>query len=199
MDKRSEQSLTVVTMGAIAEALVAYIRPLLDQTDGSQEQMNKAMAIGQLCYNLALLPKDEQERSIGELQTSLTMDDDEFADFRLSVIDPMIRRHQEMFPRMSESFPLERGGPPREVPRNRSLRPVSLQQRPKVQVLLRSKEPLNFWRFQTLGKAGTAMVPDGCLRDINWIRSRDDRSNRWRESQPALERRSPENDESRRD
>ena len=47
-------------MGAIAEAFVAYAQPLIDQTDGSLEQMNKAFAISQLCYNLALLPDDER-------------------------------------------------------------------------------------------------------------------------------------------
>ena len=45
-------------MGALAEAFVAYAQPLLDQTDGSEEQLNKAFAISQLCYNLALLPDD---------------------------------------------------------------------------------------------------------------------------------------------
>ena len=45
-------------MGAIAEGFVAYAQPLLDQTDGSEEQLNKAFAISQLCYNLALLPED---------------------------------------------------------------------------------------------------------------------------------------------
>ncbi len=39
-------------MGALAEAFVAYAQPLLDQTDGSEEQLNKAFAISQLCYNL---------------------------------------------------------------------------------------------------------------------------------------------------
>ena len=32
-------------MGAIAEAMVAYARPLIDQTDGSVEQMENAFAI----------------------------------------------------------------------------------------------------------------------------------------------------------
>ena len=88
-------------MGAIAEAIVAYAQPLIDQTDGSIEQMEKAFAVSQLCYNLALLPDDKQEESISELRPNLDMDDQEFAEFRSSVIDPMIRRHQEMFPRMN--------------------------------------------------------------------------------------------------
>jgi uncharacterized protein YecA (UPF0149 family) len=87
-------------MGAIAEALVAYAQPLIDQTDGSLEQMQKAFTISQLCYNLALLPEDKRETSIREMQPSLQMDDEEFEAFRSSVFIPMIRRHEEMFPLM---------------------------------------------------------------------------------------------------
>jgi uncharacterized protein YecA (UPF0149 family) len=91
-------------MGAIAEAIVAYAQPLIDQTDGSMEQMNKALAISQVCYNLALLSKDKQDLSISEMQPSLQMDDEEFDEFRRSVIIPMIRRHEEMFPQMHGNF-----------------------------------------------------------------------------------------------
>ena len=87
-------------MGALAEAIVAYAQPLIDQTDGSVEQLNKAFAASQLCYNLALLPDDKQEKAISELQSGMEMDDEEFSLFRRSIIVPMIRRHQEMFPRM---------------------------------------------------------------------------------------------------
>ena len=45
-------------MGAIADAFAAYAQPLLDQTDGSEEQLNKAFTISQLCYNLALMQED---------------------------------------------------------------------------------------------------------------------------------------------
>ncbi len=86
-------------MGAIAEAFVAYAQPLLDETDGSQEQLSKAFALSQLCYNLALFPED-RDQTLSKIQASLNMDDDEFDDFRRSIVDPMIRRHQEMFPLM---------------------------------------------------------------------------------------------------
>jgi hypothetical protein len=85
-------------MGALAEAFVAYAQPLIDQTDGSEEQLNKALAITQLCYNLALLPDDQRDAMLSDLRPSLGMDDAEFAEFRRSIIDPMIRRHEEMFP-----------------------------------------------------------------------------------------------------
>jgi hypothetical protein len=85
-------------MGAIADAVVAYMQPLLDQTDGSVEDMNKALALGQLCYNLALLPDDDRDASLREMQQASNMGEAEFADFRQSIIDPMIQRHKQMFP-----------------------------------------------------------------------------------------------------
>jgi hypothetical protein len=36
-------------MGAIADSFVAFAKPLINQTDGSIEQLNKAFAIAQLC------------------------------------------------------------------------------------------------------------------------------------------------------
>lgn len=87
-------------MGAIADGIVAYAKPLLDGTDGSIEQANKALKMAQLCFNLALVPKEKREESICDTQESLGLDDDEFADFRRDILDPMIRRHEEMFPLM---------------------------------------------------------------------------------------------------
>ena len=129
-------------MGAIAEAFAAYAQPLLDQTDGSEGQLNKAFAISQLCYNLALMPEDSRDQMLSEMRLSLEMDDEEFDDFRRSIVVPMIRRHQEMFPQMhgrgstdfSQSGPSpvalvgtpENGGARRSVPGDRSLRTVSL-------------------------------------------------------------------------
>jgi uncharacterized protein YecA (UPF0149 family) len=89
-------------MGAIAEAIAAYAQPLLDQTDGSLEQMNKAMSISQLCWNIAVLPEDRREQMLSETRLSLQMDEDEFGDFRRSIIDPMIKRHEEIFPLMHQ-------------------------------------------------------------------------------------------------
>lgn len=87
-------------MGAIAEAIAAYAQPLLDQTDGSIDGMNRAMVVAQMCWNLALLSEDHQETAIDELKPTLKMTDGEFAEFRQQVVLPMIRRHHEMFPGM---------------------------------------------------------------------------------------------------
>ena len=113
-------------MGAIAEAFVAFAQPLLDQTDGSEGQLNKAFAISQLCYNLALLPDDSRDRAISEMRLSLKMDDAEFDDFRRSIVVPMIERHQEMFPQMHRrgSTEFSQSGRPPSGP--------SLQARPRM-------------------------------------------------------------------
>jgi hypothetical protein len=87
-------------MGVIAEGFVAYAQPLIDQTDGSMEQVNKALAISQACWNLALLPEAERDQMLIEMRPSLDMDEDQFDEFRRAIIDPMIRRHHEMFPLM---------------------------------------------------------------------------------------------------
>ena len=87
-------------MGTIANSFAAYAQPLLDKTDGSPEQMNTAFAFSQLCWNLALLPENERDKALNEIRPTLHMDDDTFDDFRRSIVLPMIRRHEEMFPQM---------------------------------------------------------------------------------------------------
>lgn len=87
-------------MGAIAESIMSYAQPLLDQTDGSIGGMNRAMAVAQTCWNLALLPEDRRDAAIDEIKAALDMADGEFAEFRQQVVLPMIRRHHEMFPGM---------------------------------------------------------------------------------------------------
>ncbi len=85
-------------MGAIAEAIAEYTRPLMEHTDGSLEQMQKAMAIGQACWNFAIMPAEIRDKAIDEMQPALQMNDEEFSEFRRDIIDPMIQRHHEMFP-----------------------------------------------------------------------------------------------------
>jgi hypothetical protein len=107
-------------MGAIAEGFVAYAQPLLDQTDGSEEQLNNAFAMSQLCYNLALLPEDERDTALSEMRPALRMDDEEFDAFLRSVVIPMIRRHHEMFPRMhrlTSAASTQSISPPRAQPK----------------------------------------------------------------------------------
>ena len=85
-------------MGAIADALLAYAQPLLDETDGGIDGSNHAMALAQLCWNLALLPEDRRDAAIDKVKSALQMTDEEFTEFRQHIIVPMIQRHCEMFP-----------------------------------------------------------------------------------------------------
>jgi hypothetical protein len=104
-------------MGAIADGIVAYTQPLIDQTDGSYEEMSKALAMGQLCFNLAISPQDIREKTMREMQASFAIADEAFADFRRSILDPMIQRHKEMFPRMHRKIGM---GPLQSVPSRRA-------------------------------------------------------------------------------
>jgi uncharacterized protein YecA (UPF0149 family) len=87
-------------MGVIADGIAAYAQPLFEQTDGSIDQMNHAMALAQTCWNLALVTEDELEAVLDKMKPSLKMTEAEFAEFRQHIILPMIQRHREMFPGM---------------------------------------------------------------------------------------------------
>ncbi|MFN2126182.1 MAG: SEC-C metal-binding domain-containing protein [Candidatus Promineifilaceae bacterium] len=87
-------------MGAIADAMLRYAQPLIDATDGSPEDVQKALTLSQMCWNLALTPEAERAEFLASIQPVLRMDDREFEEFRCTVATPMIRRHQEMFPAM---------------------------------------------------------------------------------------------------
>ena len=49
-----------------------------------------------------MLPEDRRETLLSEMRPSLEMDDKEFDAFRRSILDPMIRRHEQMFPQMHQ-------------------------------------------------------------------------------------------------
>ena len=97
-------------MSNMAESMAVYAQPLLDDTDGSQEQMQKVYSIAQMCWNLSLLPENKQRDSLAKMQPLLEMNDAEFSNFRDSIIDPMIKRHYEMFPSMHRNV-AEKIGP----------------------------------------------------------------------------------------
>ena len=60
----------------------------------------------------------ESHQVLSEMKPSFQMDDEEFDDFRRSIVDPMIRRHQEMFPLMHRlgSTGFSKSGPPPSGP-----------------------------------------------------------------------------------
>ncbi len=94
-------------MGALADSIFAYAKPLIDATDGSLEQLNKALAISQACWNLAIVPEERRQTDLEELRHCFKMSDSEFDDFQHSVVVPMIRRHEAMFPRLHQRGSLQ--------------------------------------------------------------------------------------------
>lgn len=87
-------------MGAIADAMSRFAQPLIDATDGSPEDFQRALSLSQLCWNLAITPAEKRDEFLANMQPTLKMDDEEFQEFKRDVVMPMIRRHQEMFPAM---------------------------------------------------------------------------------------------------
>jgi hypothetical protein len=85
-------------MGAIGEGLAEYARPLIDMTDGSEMQVRKAFSLAMVCHNISLLPKEERAASFEQMKQSLQMDEAKFDDFRRSVLEPMMTRHEDLFP-----------------------------------------------------------------------------------------------------
>jgi uncharacterized protein YecA (UPF0149 family) len=93
-------------MGAIADAMVRFAQPLIDASDNSPEQVEKAFMLSQLCWNVALLPEDGREEFLAEMQPALNMDDEEFQELKRDIVIPMIQRHQQMFPAMRHASPI---------------------------------------------------------------------------------------------
>ncbi|MBK1725279.1 SEC-C metal-binding domain-containing protein [Thiocystis violacea] len=87
-------------MGAIADAISRFAQPLLDAADGSPQEIQRALSLGQLCWNLALMPEDSREQSLADMQPTLKMNDADFQELKRDLIMPMIRRHHAMFPNM---------------------------------------------------------------------------------------------------
>src|SRR6266849_3098041 len=82
-----------------ADAFTEYAKPLLDSTDGSMEQVQTALSIAQLCWNLALIDHpDAEEQTIQKMKAILPYDEDEFEQFRQDIIEMMLDRHRRMFP-----------------------------------------------------------------------------------------------------
>ncbi len=99
------------TMGHLAEAMSRFAQPLIDATDGSPEDLQRALSLAQLCRNLAVIPEAQREQSLAAMQPALQMTDEEFQEFKNDVFMPMVRRHQAMFPQMQHREVSDRPGP----------------------------------------------------------------------------------------
>src|SRR5208337_1715332 len=79
-----------------AGQMMAFIQPLLDRADGSEEKTRRAISLGSAFWNLAVLDTDAM-REDGLVQMEQAFPEDARADFRATAAI-MIERHRRMFP-----------------------------------------------------------------------------------------------------
>jgi hypothetical protein len=84
-----------------AQQMVEFVQPLLDQTDGSTEAVNKVMSLGMICWNLAMAPNDDQARRLSELAEKTFPNEETRAAFR-ETARVMVERHHQMFPELHD-------------------------------------------------------------------------------------------------
>jgi hypothetical protein len=65
-------------MGAIAEAMSRFAQPLIEASDGSPEEPQRAFSLSQLCWNLALLPEEKRDEFMANMQPAPNIDDGAF-------------------------------------------------------------------------------------------------------------------------
>ena len=82
-----------------AQQMAEFAQPLLDQTDGSIEAMNKAMTIGIVCWNMAIVSAEERDRMLVEFVDKTFPDEEARAAFR-EIARFMIARHRRLFPEL---------------------------------------------------------------------------------------------------
>jgi len=75
-----------------------YAKPLIDATDGSFEAMQKALNIGMIFWNLAVL-KDDAKRKEALAEMAASFEGDTRVEFE-EIARTMMERHREMFPDM---------------------------------------------------------------------------------------------------
>jgi hypothetical protein len=109
-------------MGGFADAMSRFAQPLVDATDGSPEQLQRAFMLSSLCWNLAVTPQDSRDEFLANMRPALKMDDEAFQEFKRAVVNPMITRHQELFPGLHR--PVSTMSPSEEIPRPAPRRPV---------------------------------------------------------------------------
>lgn len=85
-------------MGALAEAMVAYAQPLLDQSDGTEEGMQWAFTLASLCFTMAQVSTEVRQEMLAEMRQGSDFSDEEFRVFLNDIVYPMIERQREMFP-----------------------------------------------------------------------------------------------------
>lgn len=116
-----------------SEALADFAQPLIDDTDGSEEEVSKALMFATLCWNLALLDDESaMERVLNhmvrEYREESELGAEEGVEFREMILQ-MVERHRRMFPAM------HKGG----RKRRRSKREMRFEKCPVCNATVKSK------------------------------------------------------------
>ncbi|HEX7604372.1 MAG TPA: hypothetical protein VF316_22290 [Polyangiaceae bacterium] len=83
-------------MGGPAQQMRDFIEPLVRKTDGSPDAVRRLWSLGLLCWNLALLERDEA-REEAAVEAEKLFSEEARGEFR-EIVDYMVRRHRLMFP-----------------------------------------------------------------------------------------------------
>lgn len=113
-------------MGGFADAIVKYAQPLIDSSDGSPEQVQNALTMSQLCWNMALMSEEDRNAFLDKMPPMPNMGIEVLEEFKRTVVKPMVQRHQEMFPGLHRGRPIPPANstPIHEIPRPAPRRPV---------------------------------------------------------------------------
>lgn len=87
--------------GGSGNAIQSFLQPLIDQTDGSPEQVEKAISLGMLFWNMALTPDDidlTQELRQTLVEVGIADPDEQKEFFALARRE--VERHRRLFPEM---------------------------------------------------------------------------------------------------
>jgi hypothetical protein len=87
-------------MGNLGNDIMEYGRPLLNATDGSDGEVDRALKLIQICWNLSLASEELRPKMLKALRPRMDMDDDQFREFNDKIIRVMIERHEQMFPEL---------------------------------------------------------------------------------------------------
>lgn len=84
-------------VGEDEAALIAFAEPLLEATDGSAEQVRKALDVAMMFWSLATIEKDAERARLLEAIASTSFDSPEAKDHFRSAANEMVERHRTMF------------------------------------------------------------------------------------------------------
>jgi hypothetical protein len=84
--------------GGPAQDMIDYIEPLLGP-EPNEEDMQRALSMGTICWNLSVTPEPEREQLLEKMVERVAGAHDVAArEVVRNVFTTMIARHQEMFP-----------------------------------------------------------------------------------------------------